>query len=275
VAVKILHQQYRDDSALLARFRREATTTGSLGSPNIVKIIDIDQDEELPFLVFELLEGQDLAERISQRGLLPPVEVAQLVDQAARGLQVAHDAGVVHRDLKPENLFLAKEEDGREVIKILDFGISKTLGGNTTLTGEMSMLGTPDFMSPEQAMGMTNRVDHRADVYALGAIAYNALAGKRPFAAPSVPVLLWRICDEEPVPLAQRVPEVGEDVADVVAIAMAKRPHDRYESVEAFAGDLTAAINGTLSEEARQRARALHRGKAASGPTRKKAKEPT
>jgi serine/threonine-protein kinase len=260
VAVKILHQQYRDDSNLLARFRREATITGSLGSPNIVEIIDIDQDEELPFLVFELLEGQDLAGRINQHGLLPPVEVAQIVDQAASGLQVAHDAGVVHRDLKPENLFLARQEGG-EVVKILDFGISKTLGGNTTLTGEMSMLGTPDFMSPEQAMGMTSRVDHRADIYAMGAITYNALTGERPFAAPSVPVLLWRICDEEPVPLVQRAPEAGEDVAAVVAIAMAKRPHERYDSVEAFARELTEAIDGKLSAEVRQRARALHRGK--------------
>ena len=262
VAVKVLRARPEDDPTLLARFRREAHITAALGSPHIVEIVDIDQDDELPFIAFELLEGQSLEERLAQ-GPLALEEVASLVSQAARGLQVAHEAGVVHRDLKPANLFLARQGE-QEVLKILDFGISKTLGQSTVVTADLSILGTPGFMAPEQAMGMTGELDHRADVFALGAIAYSAITGARPFEAPSIPALLRQICVEEPPPLPSLRPEAGEAVADVVAIAMAKRREERYGSVEELARDLVAAVRGELPDSVRQRARALHRGKPCS-----------
>ena len=263
VAVKVLRARPEDDPTLLARFRREAHITAALGSPHIVEIVDIDQDEELPFIAFELLEGQSLEQRLAQGPPLSLEEVAGLVSQAARGLQVAHEAGVVHRDLKPANLFLARQS-GQEVLKILDFGISKTLGQSTIVTADFSILGTPGFMAPEQAMGMTGELDHRADVFALGAIAYNAITGVLPFEASSIPALLRQICVEEPPPLPSLRPEAGEAVAAVVAIAMAKRREERYDSVEALARDLVAAVGGELPDSVRQRARGLHRGKPSS-----------
>jgi serine/threonine protein kinase len=156
VAIKMLHPHLVDDPDVLQRFQREAEIAGKLGSPHIVQVIDIDQEENQPFLVLELLEGEDLAARLD-RGPLPPAVVAEIVAQVASGVHQARQAGVVHRDLKPENIFLvAPASSGSnvaEVAKILDFGISKIQGAATRITDEVALLGTPGFMSPEQAEG--------------------------------------------------------------------------------------------------------------------------
>ncbi len=256
VAIKILHPHLLEDEHLLRRFRREAEITGRLGSEHIVEIVDLDRDEELPFMVLELLEGEDLGARVARVGRLPLPLVADIMRQVIRGLEVAHQAGVVHRDLKPENLFLCQDK-----VKILDFGISKIRGNATALTQEVALLGTPDFMSPEQAQGLVEEVDARADVFALGSITYFALTGRRPFEAASVPSVLRRICDEEPAILAGE----ASTAAPVVAIAMSKRPEQRYQSVTELGRDLAAAAAGNLDEAVVARAGRVFRGRPSTG----------
>ncbi len=259
VAVKLLHSQLLGDATLLKRFRREAEITGKLGSENIVEIVDIDQDDDQPFIVFELLEGESLGERLARLGYLPLAEVADIVDQASRGLQVAHDAGVVHRDLKPDNLFVARVGP-REVVKILDFGVSKISDEATAITRELALLGTPSFMSPEQTVGAAESVSPAADIFALGAIAYTAISGARPFVASSIPALLRRIADEEPIEVTKLRPDAPADVHAVLSLAMAKRPGERYKRVEELARDLQSAIDGTLPAAVRDRAARIYRG---------------
>jgi serine/threonine-protein kinase len=262
VAVKMLHAHLAHDSAILVRFRREAEVMGQLGSEHIVGVIDVGEEEHQPFLVLELVEGESLAARIVSRGALPFDEIADIVDQLAAGLDVAHRAGIVHRDLKPENVFLCKRSGGR-LVKILDFGVSKIRGNATALTNEVSMLGTPDYMSPEQALGNADDVDASADVFALGGVVYKALTSHKPFSADSVPALLRQICEAEPPPMGQLRADIPPAVIDVVALAMAKQPADRYQSAPAFAADLRAAFAGTLAEDVVVRARELVRGRPA------------
>jgi hypothetical protein len=264
VAIKFLHPHLVDDPAVLHRFRREAEIAGQLGSPHIVQVLDVDRHDELPFLVLELLEGESLRARLDRAGTLPAAIVADLVTQVAAGLHEARAAGVVHRDLKPENLFLVdRGPDQPPLVKILDFGISKIQGAATQLTGEAALLGTPDYMSPEQAEGGADEVDHQTDVFALGAIAYHALTGHRPFAAPSIPAVLRAICDVEPAPPSARRPGLPADVDAVVALALAKRPAERYGDARELARDLRAAVAGALPDDARARAAQLTRARPA------------
>jgi serine/threonine protein kinase len=270
VAVKLLHAHLVEDSAVLARFRREAEVTGQLGSDHIVGVIDVDQDQEQPFLVLELVEGESLAARLATRGPLPLAQVATVIEQIATGLDVAHQAGIVHRDLKPENLFLCPRRDGSTLVKILDFGVSKIRGNATALTGEVAILGTPDFMSPEQALGRADEVEATSDLFALGCIAYVCLTGKRPFAAKSVPALLRQICDDEPPPVGSLRDDVPAAVSDVLAIAMAKDPKDRYATAAELARDLKAALEATPPAELAPRARKLMRGNPSDGRRRRR-----
>lgn len=262
VAVKMLHPHLVEDQSVLKRFQREAEITGCMGSEHIVEVIDIDDEDGQPFLVLEYMEGESLGALVNRRGALPPELVADIVGQVASGLDVAHEAGVVHRDLKPENVFVCKVGSKR-VAKILDFGVSKIRGNATALTNEIAILGTPDYMSPEQAVGRVEDINASADIFALGAVAYTALTGCKPFEASSVPALLRRICDEEPIPLTERRADLP-DAEDVLAIAMAKRPDERYESAAAFARDLRAAIEGNADPSVSKRAARVSRGKPAT-----------
>jgi serine/threonine-protein kinase len=184
--------------------------------------------------------------------------------QIGRGLAAAHEHGVVHRDLKPENVYLCHRDDGTLLVKILDFGVSKVRDQATAITREVALLGTPDYMSPEQAVGLTDEVDERSDLFSLGGIVYAALTGRAPFVAASMPAQLRRICDEEPVPIAELRPDVPPGVVAVVAIAMAKRPEQRYPTASELAGDLSRAIGGALPDEVLARAAAVSRGRPAT-----------
>jgi protein kinase-like protein len=268
VAVKILHAHLADDPTVLSRFRREAEVTSQLGSDHIVRVLDVDEDEQ-PFIVLELVEGESLAQRLG-RGSPTLPEVADVIEQVARGLDEAHRAGIVHRDLKPENVFLCQHRERGTVVKLLDFGVSKLRGNATAITNEVAILGTPDYMSPEQAMGHADEVDASSDVFALAGVAYRCIAGHRPFAAESVPALLRMICDEEPPPIAKHRPDAPVAIADVLAIAMAKNPDERYAVATEFARDLRAAIEGTLDPSVGERARKLSNGKAPASPRRKR-----
>ncbi len=183
VAIKLIDQAIADSPEALSRFEREAQAAAELRSTHIVQILDYGVDDGTPYIAMELLEGESLAALLARSGKLAPDRVARLFSQAARGLSRAHDKGVVHRDLKPDNIFIAREGED-EVVKVLDFGIAKKLDrltpglGIKTHTG--SVLGSPFYMSPEQATGLPS-IDHRSDIWSFAVVAYECLTGTRPF----------------------------------------------------------------------------------------------
>jgi serine/threonine-protein kinase len=191
------------------RFEREAKAAAQIRSANVVQVFDYGVDRGVPFIVMELLEGEDLHKRLQREGRLSPEATARLMQAVARALQRAHDMGLVHRDLKPGNIFLAKEGD-HEVPKVVDFGVVKALPGQHKLgtegsenTVEGTLIGTPSYMSPEQAMGRSN-VDHRSDLWSLGVIIFQTLTGMKPFASGHLFEALVRICSD-PIPRASSI----------------------------------------------------------------------
>ena len=242
VAIKLVlrNVEHDDGTSAESRFLLEARVAASLSrkTRHIVAVTDHGQDGQLGYLVMELLAGESLDQRIARTGALPLGKVAPMITQIARGLSIAHAEGVVHRDLKPSNVFVTLDEDHQAVAKVLDFGIAKMRRGmdrraaHTTQRG--FLLGTPAYMSPEQARG--KQVDHRADVWALAVIAYHMLTGEFPFDGESGEELFARICRIEPTPIHDRVPEAPTVVADFFARAFAKRVEDRFQSALALAG---------------------------------------
>lgn len=233
-AVKLLHPALAKDPGTIARFRREAEIATSLGHRHIVDVLDFHQtDRGQPYMVMEYLEGQTLQDLLSRVGTLVPQRVLEIVEQVGSALQAAHDNGIVHRDMKPENIFL--EDLGGEVIaKVLDFGISKIRDSTSVVTGEGMILGTSFYMSPEQALGAHDEVDHTTDIFALGVITYQALSGSRPFDAPTVPAVLFKIINEDPRPLIQLAQHLRPAVGTVIARSLAKKRADRFERVADF-----------------------------------------
>jgi serine/threonine-protein kinase len=172
VAVKLLAKHLVGDDNALARFHREAEIISQLAHPNIVQVVDFDTTEAgEPYLVMELLKGESLDTLLERERRLPLAEAVRISMQTAAGLTAAHDAEIVHRDLKPGNIFLSEIPGGASFVKLLDFGISKRTGGSRKLTGQFDILGTPDYMAPEQASGKTALVDHRGDQVSLAVIA--------------------------------------------------------------------------------------------------------
>ena len=197
--------QLAQDPGLVSRFQREARAAGAIDTKHITQVLDtgIDRDSELPFMVMEFLSGQDLQQFLKKSGPIAPDLALRIVAQSCLGLQKAHEAGVVHRDIKPANLFLARS-DGEVIVKILDFGIAKvqmdqaqeTESAGLTRTG--NMLGSPLSMSPEQARGSKN-IDHRADLWSLGAALYQALSGRTPYQhITALGELIIAICSDPP-----------------------------------------------------------------------------
>jgi eukaryotic-like serine/threonine-protein kinase len=246
VAVKFLHATYADDEPLLLRFRREAEIATRLGHPNIVEVHDFNVlPSGVPYILMEHLEGEDLSKRI-KRGPMPLDEVVALVRQIGSGLRAAHAENVVHRDLKPQNVFLAWAGDSAEVVKVLDFGISKIRGSSTIKTHAAVMLGTPQYMSPEQASGDHAAVDCRTDIFALGALTYEMLCGYPAFVGHSVPEVVFKVAYEEPPALDERAPSLPPPVVAAVHKALAKRQDDRFPDVDHFIEALTGAPLATM-----------------------------
>jgi eukaryotic-like serine/threonine-protein kinase len=241
VAIKILHAELTDDE-VVARFRREALIASQLNHPNIVDVTDFNVTPDgTPYLILEYLHGESLYSRI-KLGPMPLDQVLPIIRQVGSAVAAANREGIVHRDLKPQNIFLVpKEVDGRllEIAKVLDFGISKIRGSQTVKTQESTLLGTPQYMAPEQATGQHTLVDERTDIFALGAIVYEMLSGQPAFSGANIPEVVFKVVYEEPPPLRDRVPGLPPAITAAVARAMAKGAADRFPTVGAFVEALT------------------------------------
>jgi serine/threonine-protein kinase len=244
VALKLI---YGDNPDLAVRLKREAQACGRLEHPNVVRIYDIGEtDDGDPFLIMQLLTGETLADRLARRRRLPPAEALGIALDIARALRAAHAANIVHRDLKPANIYLHRGVDSEgEEVKVLDFGVSKILSvGDLAFTVTGALVGSPAYMSPEQARA-TKEIDPRADVWALGVLLFEMLAGRRPFPSASPMGVIAEILSE-PIPsLAAHVPGIDPRIEDVVNLCMTRDVDQRLQSASAFI-DLLRPVLATM-----------------------------
>src|SRR6476661_1399475 len=235
VAVKVMHREMSEQADQLERFRQEARSVAKLSHPNVVSVIDAGEDGGHPYIVFEYVEGETLKQRINREGALPPQEAIAYAIEIARGLSMAHARNMVHRDIKPQNILI--DAEGRA--KLTDFGISRQLEQDgMTATGRV--LGTTDYVAPEQAMG--HPVDPRSDIYSLGVVLYEMLIGQVPFQADSQVGVAMKHVNEELPDVQRRRPEVSAAVALVVERSTMKTPEQRYENVAEMIDDLSTAL---------------------------------
>jgi serine/threonine-protein kinase len=228
-------------STALMRFRREAEIAASLSHPHIVEVVDFQvSDGGSPYLVMELLTGEDLADRLRARGRLPAVAALRIISEVAEALDCAHQRGVVHRDIKPSNIFLTRVGVRDDFVKVLDFGVSKLID-SSTLTQERAMVGTPLYMSPEQAVGSQD-LTAQSDLFSLASIAYEMLTGRRAFGGSSIPSILYQIVHGPTPTLAGKAPGLNETVDRVFARALAKRRSERFPRATEFAAALAEAL---------------------------------
>jgi eukaryotic-like serine/threonine-protein kinase len=249
VAVKVMHREMSEQEDQLQRFRQEARAVAKLSHPNIVAVIDAGEDGGHPYIVFEYVEGETLKQRITRLGALDVQDAIAYTIEVARGLSIAHSRQMVHRDVKPQNVLI--DTEGRA--KLTDFGISRELEKDG-LTATGRVLGTTDYVAPEQAMG--RGVDPRSDIYSLGVVLYEMLTGDVPFHADSQVGVAMKHVHEELPDVQRRRPELSAAVALVVERATAKDPAERYQRVEEMTDDLETALEveaaraGTTTGEA-------------------------
>jgi serine/threonine protein kinase len=235
VAVKILHREISDQPDQIERFRREARTVAQLSHPNVVAVIDAGEDGGHPYIVFEYIEGETLKQRIERLGRLPLDEAAAYGIETGRGLAAAHARRMVHRDVKPQNVLI--DAEGRA--KVTDFGIARELEADG-LTATGRVLGTTDYVSPEQAMG--HNVDARSDIYSLGVVLYEMLTGRPPFSAETLVGVAMKHVNEQMPDIQVRRPEVSSALAAVVDRSTVKDPSGRYPNMAAMLDDLESAL---------------------------------
>jgi serine/threonine-protein kinase len=246
-AIKVMNPSMVHDPDAVARFNREASNASRITHPNVCAIYDFGETPDgLIYLAMEFIEGEPLTDLLEREGALPVPRATAIFLQTAEALQAAHDLGIVHRDLKPDNIMLARRKDGVDVVKVVDFGIAKAVGGDeagqkVTKTG--LVVGTPEFMSPEQLSG--DKLDGRSDLYSLALVFYRMLSGKLPFEATTVQETMIKRLTDEPRPLAEARPDLAFPSAlqPVLDTALARTPTDRYQTVAKFAADI-AAVTG-------------------------------
>ena len=244
VAVKILHPSLASDQTALERFRREARAAAQIRHANAVAVTDfgVTRDTRIAYLVMEFLEGEDLRERINRRRQLGIEDVLSIVEQTCEAVHMAHTKGIIHRDLKPDNIWLLKEQDGSERVKVLDFGIAKLKTyGTGNLTEKGLIIGTPNYMSPEQCRG--EELDARSDIYSLGVIIYEMLTGDCPFYGDTPVAVVIKHANEMPRPPRELRPDIPVEIENVVLRALAKRREDRQGSALQLANELEHAVH--------------------------------
>ncbi|MEN8238121.1 MAG: Stk1 family PASTA domain-containing Ser/Thr kinase [Actinomycetota bacterium] len=238
VAVKVLHANFASDQAFVSRFRREAQAAANLSHPNIVAIYDWGQEAGTYFMVMELIRGQTLRQILRTEGVLLPRRATEIAAETAAALAIAHQHGVYHRDIKPGNIMVT--EDG--AVKVTDFGIARALDDSEELTRTGAVIGTATYFSPEQAQGLP--ADERSDIYALGIVLYESLAGKPPFTGESPVAVAYQHVSTMPSPAREINPDVPQEIASVAEHAIAKDPANRYQSADAFRDDLLRYLGG-------------------------------
>lgn len=241
-AIKFIDQQGRDSAELRGRFEREAKSAAQLKSPNVVQILDYGVWEEHPYIAMEYLEGEDLAARLDSAWVLDAEQTCRIIAQVSKALTKAHAAGIVHRDLKPENIFLVPDGD-EEIAKVLDFGIAKSSGmvmaDAGTKTG--SLLGTPFYMSPEQARGV-KAIDHRSDLWSLAVIAYQCVTGQLPFESEGLGDVLAKIM-YEPLPVPSHAkPDIPAAFDEWWRRGSSRKPEERFQSARELSDELAIAL---------------------------------
>ncbi|MDO9018297.1 MAG: serine/threonine-protein kinase [Myxococcales bacterium] len=242
VALKMLLPEYTVYPDLVARVEREARTAGQIDHPNVVTITDLGVTTEFgPYIAMELLRGQELATVVENAGgRMEPADAVDVIRQVLAGLEAAHKKGVIHRDLKPENIFLSTDDEGKRRVKVLDFGISKLRDDKelNSLTRTGTVMGTPQFMAPEQAAGARDQ-DARIDLYSTGAVLYAVLCNGLPYEAENYNLLISEILNKAPIQILQRNASLDPRLASIVMKSIAKKPEARYQSAREMAEALS------------------------------------
>ncbi len=246
-AIKVLRREFSEDMGLVSRFMNEARAAAAIGHPNIVDVVDVGNlPDGTPYMMMEFLVGEDLSKRLA-KGRLPMETSLQIAMQAASAIGAAHEKGIVHRDLKPENLFLVPDPiaPGHDRVKVLDFGIAKLRGdltGGSVKTKTGSLLGTPQYMSPEQCRGIPDGIDHRSDIYSFGIILYEMMCGSPPFVSEGLGDILLMHLTQLPDPPSMRNPELPDWMEKILLKALEKNSSDRFQSM----AELMAALESPM-----------------------------
>ena len=245
-AIKVMNPSMVHDPDAVARFNREASNASRITHPNVCAIYDFGETPDgIIYLAMEFIEGEPLTDLLEREGALSVPRAVHIFLQVAEALQAAHDLGIVHRDLKPDNIMLARRKDGADVVKVVDFGIAKAVGGDqagqkVTKTG--LVVGTPEFMSPEQLSG--DKLDGRSDLYSLALVLYRMLTGKLPFEATTVQETMIKRLTDEPLKLSEARPDLSfpPGLQPVLDTALARTPAERYQTIAKFAADVAAIM---------------------------------
>ncbi|MFI5281436.1 MAG: serine/threonine-protein kinase, partial [Gemmatimonadales bacterium] len=248
-AIKVMAAAMSQDPDAISRFNREASNASRISHPNVCQIYDFGETPDgLIYLAMEFIEGKALKDVIEEAGALPVARAASILKQAADALQAAHDLSIVHRDIKPDNLMVVAGKDGSDVVKVVDFGIARAVGGDETgqkVTKTGLVVGTPEYMSPEQLSG--DKLDGRSDIYSLALVLYRMLTGTLPFEAESSQEVMIKRLTDDPMPLEQARPDLTfpAKLQLVMNVALARTPAERYQSAAEFGRDTADAVAGT------------------------------
>jgi eukaryotic-like serine/threonine-protein kinase len=271
-AIKVMNPSMAADPDAISRFNREASNASRISHPNVCQIYDFGETPDgVIYLAMEFIEGRSLTDVIEHEGALPPARAVRILRQAADALTAAHDLGIVHRDLKPDNIMIVRGKDGSDVVKVVDFGIAKAVAGDeagqkVTKTG--LVVGTPEYMSPEQLAG--DKLDGRSDIYSLALVFYRMLTGTLPFQADSAQETMIKRLTDDPLTLAAARPDIvyPPGLQTVLDKALARTPAERYGNASQFGKDAEAAVGGragTLATDATQLLEARAARQAAAG----------